>query len=103
MNDLIKLIVSIKHYVDISKTFCFNSGMKNITEQIIDIYGGVKAVQARFNYTEPMAVYNWRSRGIPKSLIAEIHLDTGIPMQHLLLSTKPRPRITQSALSEAVA
>ena len=79
--------------------------MKNIIEEIIDQYGGVKAVQARFSYTEPMAVYNWRSRGIPKSLIAEIHLDTGIEMQRLLLGVKSQDshRTTQSAQSGEAA
>jgi len=79
--------------------------MKNIIEEIIAQYGGVKAVQTRFSYTEPMAVYNWRSRGIPKSLIAEIHLDTGIEMQRLLLGVKSHEslRTTQTAQSEKVA
>lgn len=59
--------------------------MKEIIEEVIRAYGGVRAVQDRFGYKEPMAVYNWRSRGIPKSLIADIHVDTGIEINRLRL------------------
>ena len=52
--------------------------MENTINDIIDSYGSVKAVQMRFNYSKPMGVYNWRRRGIPKLLVAEIHVDTGI-------------------------
>ncbi len=64
--------------------------MKNLINEIIEKYGGVKAVQTRFSYSEPMGVYNWRNRGIPKSLVAEIHLDTDIEMQRLLDGVKPK-------------
>lgn len=57
--------------------------MKEIVEEVIAAYGGVRAVQDRFGYSEPMAVYNWRSRGIPRSLIADIHIDTGIEIKKL--------------------
>ncbi len=57
--------------------------MREIVDEVIDAYGGVDKVQKRFNYSEPMGVYNWRSRGLPKSLIAEIHIDTGIDIQRL--------------------
>ena len=62
--------------------------MKKLIDEIITAYGDVKAVQQRFGYSEPMGVYNWRSRGIPKSLVAEIHLDTGIGMERLLEGVK---------------
>ncbi len=65
-----------------------------IVEDVINAYGGVRGVQSRFGYKEPMAVYNWRSRGLPRSLVAEIYVDTGIDMSLLLgcasgLSRKP--------------
>ena len=63
--------------------------MKEVVNEVITAYGGVKQVQARFKYTEPMAVYNWRSRGIPKGLLAEIHLDTNIPIIRLQQGVKP--------------
>lgn len=56
---------------------------KDIIDQVIGAYGGIKATQERFGYREPMAVYNWRSRGLPKSLIAQIHVDTGIEIPKL--------------------
>lgn len=59
--------------------------MLEMVNQVIDAYGGVPAVQKRFKYKEPMAVYNWRSRGLPKSLLVEIHLDTKISL--VLLQT----------------
>jgi hypothetical protein len=62
--------------------------MREIVEEVISAYGGVAKVQARFGYSERMAVYNWRSRGIPKSLIAEIHVDTRIPIKRLQLGLK---------------
>ncbi len=57
--------------------------MREIVDKVINAYGGVKAVQERFGYTKPMGVYNWRSRGLPRSLIAEIHLDTKIDISEL--------------------
>jgi len=57
--------------------------MDKIVEQVIAAYGGVSGVQARFGYKQPMAVYNWRIRGLPKSLIAEIYLDTNIDINRL--------------------
>lgn len=57
--------------------------MQEIVNEVIASYGDIKAVQERFNYTSPEAVYNWRSRGIPKDKIADIHLDTGISIRRL--------------------
>lgn len=57
--------------------------MKEIVEEVIAAYGGVAAVQKRFGYSEPMGVYNWRSRGLPRALVADIHLDTGIDIKRL--------------------
>lgn len=54
-----------------------------IFEEIVKSYGDVKTVQARFGYTSPMAVYNWRSRGIPKDKLIDIHHDTGIDLKKL--------------------
>lgn len=64
--------------------------MKDIIDEIIAAYGDVKAVQARFGYTQPMGVYNWRSRGVPRSLVAEISLDTGIDIARLLSAVKQK-------------
>lgn len=61
--------------------------MKDIVDEVISAYGGIKSVQTRFGYKEPMAVYNWRSRGLPRSLIAEIHVDTGIEIKRLQMGT----------------
>lgn len=55
----------------------------NIFEQVIEAYGSAKAVQKRFNLSAPMAVYNWRTRGIPADKLIDIHLDTGIPLEVL--------------------
>lgn len=63
--------------------------MKDVVNEVISAYGGIKEVQARFNYTEPMAVYNWRARGVPKALLAEIHIDTNIPIRRLQQGLKP--------------
>ena len=57
--------------------------MKEVINEIISAYGGISKVQKRFGYSEPMGVYNWRSRGVPRSLIAEIHVDTKIPIARL--------------------
>lgn len=57
--------------------------MKEVVEEVIKAYGGVTAVQSRFGYKSPMAVYNWRSRGLPRWLIAEIYVDTGIDIDRL--------------------
>lgn len=54
-----------------------------IFEEIVKSYGNVKSIQARFGYTSPMAVYNWRTRGIPKDKLIDIHNDTGIDLQKL--------------------
>lgn len=62
--------------------------MNEIIDEVISRYGGVKAVQKRFGYQQPMGVYNWRSRGIPRSLIAEISVDTGIAIPRLLSAVK---------------
>jgi len=61
--------------------------MSNIIEQVIEAYGGVSATQARFKYKSPMCVYNWRSRGLPKNRLADIHLDTGIHISLLKQAT----------------
>lgn len=55
----------------------------NIVEEVIHAYGGIKAVQQRFGYKDRMGVYCWRTRGIPRKLIADIHLDTGIDIKRL--------------------
>lgn len=65
--------------------------MNEIIDEVISRYGGVKAVQERFGYQQPMGVYNWRSRGIPRSLIAEISVDTGIGLPRLLSAVKAVP------------
>lgn len=70
------------------KRYVLIQGM-NIVEEVIDWYGGVKKVQERFEYTEPMAVYNWRRRGLPQDKIADIYIDTGIPLERL--KEKPNP------------
>ena len=57
--------------------------MNDIIDQVIAAYGDVSKVQERFGYKEPMGVYNWRSRGIPRSLVADIHIDTNIPIKEL--------------------
>lgn len=54
-----------------------------IVERVIDSYGGIKAVQKRFKYTSPVAVYQWKTRGIPKDKIVDIHLETGLPLKQL--------------------
>lgn len=62
--------------------------MQDIIEQVIAAYGGVQKTQKRFGYGSPMAVYNWRSRGLPRALIADIHVDTKIPVETLMTATK---------------
>jgi hypothetical protein len=62
--------------------------MNEIIEEVIKAYGDVKAVQQRFSYSEPMGVYNWRKRGIPRSLVAEIYVDTDIPINRLMKATR---------------
>lgn len=62
--------------------------MNEVINEIIAAYGNVSKVQQRFGYTEPMGVYNWRSRGVPRSLIADIHQDTGIPIPRLQEAVK---------------
>lgn len=57
--------------------------MREIADEVIEAYGGVKSVQKRFGYKDPMGVYQWRSRGIPKDKLIDIHLDTGIELARL--------------------
>ena len=64
--------------------------MHKTTKAVIEHYGGIKGVQKRFKYQSPMAVYNWGSRGIPVRLIADIHLDTDIPIRSLKRASQPR-------------
>jgi hypothetical protein len=76
--------------------------MKTVVDKVIDevigAYDGVPNVQARFKYKDPMGVYNWRSRGIPKAFVADIHLDTGIAIERLLEGVKaPKPDNTRCA------
>ena len=59
-----------------------------VVDEVIAAYNGVPNVQERFGYTEPMGVYNWRSRGIPRTLIADIHVDTGISIERLQSGAK---------------
>lgn len=60
---------------------------KEVIDQVIGAYGGVRATQERFGYREPMAVYNWKARGLPRSLLAQIHVDTGIDIPRLQAGT----------------
>jgi len=62
--------------------------MEEIVNEIIEAYGGVPGVMARFEYMQPMAVYNWRIRGVPLYLIADIHVDTGIPISKIKEGSK---------------
>lgn len=62
----------------------------NIIDEIISAYNGVSNIQKRFKYSEPMGVYNWRSRGIPLRCIADIHLDTGISIKRLKTATSKK-------------
>ena len=71
--------------------------MKEIVEEVIAAYGGIPGVQKRFGYKEPMAVYNWRSRGLPKSLIVEIHLDTKIDLERLQKGVAQSRDVIQAA------
>jgi hypothetical protein len=59
-----------------------------VVDEVIEAYKGIPKVQERFGYTEPMGVYNWRSRGIPRALIADIHVDTGISIERLQAGVK---------------
>lgn len=61
--------------------------MREVIDKVIAAYGGINETQKRFCYTEPMGVYNWRSRGIPRHLLADIHVDTGIPLDDLKEAT----------------
>ncbi len=54
-----------------------------VVDQVIAFYGGPKGAQERFRYKDPMAVYNWKSRGLPVRLLGEIVEDTGIPLREL--------------------
>lgn len=54
-----------------------------IVDEVIQAYGGISAVKKRFKYTDNAAVYNWKSRGIPKRLLIQIHQDTGISLKKL--------------------
>lgn len=71
-----------------------SNSLTDVIEEVITAYGGISGTQARFNYKEPMAVYNWRSRGIPRSLIADIHADTGISISRLKAGAKTKDRVT---------
>ena len=64
-----------------------NSLANSVINEVIAAYGNVSAVQERFSYAEPMGVYNWRSRGIPKSFVADIYVDTGIPIERIKQAT----------------
>lgn len=61
--------------------------MKQTVEDVIAAYGGVSEVQKRFDYKRPMGVYAWRIRGLPKKFIADIFIDTEIPIEKLKLAT----------------
>jgi hypothetical protein len=62
--------------------------MRKIIDEVIEAYGGVSSAQARFGYSDPRAVYNWRARGIPHRLLPQIHMDTRLPLERLLGATK---------------
>ena len=59
----------------------------DLIQKIIDAYGGVKSVQDQFEYSSPMAIYQWRCRGIPSKAVVPIHLKTGIPLDELQAGT----------------
>lgn len=58
----------------------------DILDEVIKAYGGVQAVQKRFNYASDKGVYHWRRRGIPKKFAYDIHEEKGIPLKRLLNS-----------------
>ena len=64
--------------------------MNEIVEEVIAAYGGVAETQKRLGYKHPMAVYNWRVRGLPQKLIADIYQDTKIPIERLKMGVKDR-------------
>jgi len=65
-----------------------------VVEEVIAAYGGIAGTQARFEYKEPMAVYNWRIRGIPVSLLADIYADTGIALDRLKAGSSKQQQAT---------
>lgn len=69
-----------------------SSAFVDIVDQVIDAYEGIPNVMNRFNYKHSMGVYIWKRRGIPKSLLADIHIDTGIPLKTL---QKANPKKTE--------
>lgn len=60
----------------------------DVVEEVIQAYGGVKGVQDRFGYDSPMSVYVWRTRGVPKTHMLDIHLEKGIDPERLRESAK---------------
>lgn len=57
---------------------------KTLFETIVYEYGSVPKVQKAMGYKSRMAVYQWKTRGIPPSKILQIHKDTGIDIRVLL-------------------
>lgn len=56
---------------------------KQVVDNVIEAYGGIAAIKTRFGYKSDMAVYQWRWRGLPRSLLLDIHVDTGIDLHRL--------------------
>ena len=61
-----------------------------VVEEVIAAYGGVSATQVKLGYKHPMAVYNWRVRGLPQKLIADIYQHTKIPIERLKMGVKEK-------------
>lgn len=58
--------------------------MEKLYREIMKKYGNPVEAAKALGYKDAATVRMWRIRGIPKSRIAEIHLDTGIPLKRLL-------------------
>ena len=65
-----------------------------IIDQVIEACGGVEKTQKHFKYSNPTAIYNWRTRGLPRHLIADIYLKTGIPIKRLKRGIGPPGEIS---------
>lgn len=71
----------------------------DVINRVIAAYGGVKGAQKRFKYTSPVAVNNWKTRGLPGRLLVDIHLDTDIPLRKLKAATGAPPAAKASSQS----
>ena len=63
-----------------------------IVERVIKSYNGIKPIQERFGFTAGAAISNWKTRGLPEACVAQIHIDTNIPVRTLMLAVK-NPRV----------